>query len=97
MLMQKGARAMSEADVHINFNAPAILRKAPSMNKERISSATAYTVVEGTLDECIRQFTSKPISQHHLYDIHTTAQGEMITEVMSAKQISELVRLRDFL
>ena len=88
---------MSDTDAHINFNAPAILRKAPSMNKERISIATPYTVVEGTLDECIRQFTSKPIAQHHLYDIHTTPQGEMITEVMSAKQIIELVRLRDFL
>src|SRR3954454_18563815 len=92
-----GAQTMSDTDTHINFNAAAVLRKAPSMNKERISSATPYTVVEGTLDECIRQFTSKPISQHHLYDIHTTQQGEMITEVLSPKQIIELVRLRDLL
>jgi hypothetical protein len=88
---------MSDTDAHINFGAPAVLRKAPSVNKDRISSATSYTVVDGTLDECIRQFTSKPTSQQHLYDIHTAPQGEMITEVLSAKQIIELVRLRDFL
>ena len=38
------------------------------MKQERISSANLYTVVDGTLDECIRQFTSKPISQQHLYE-----------------------------
>ena len=67
------------------------------MNKERISTASPYAVVEGTLDECMLQFTSKPISQQHLYDIYTAPQGEMITEVLSPKQIVELVRLRAFL
>jgi hypothetical protein len=32
-----------------------------------------------------------------LYDIQTAPQGEMITEVLSTKQIIELVRLRAFL
>ena len=69
-----------------------------SLNKERISSASPYSVAEGTLDECIqRQFTSKPFSQQHLYEIHTAPQGELVTAVLSAKQIIELVRLRDFL
>ena len=43
------------------------------------------------------QFTSKPISQQHLYEIHTAPQGELVTAVLSAKQIIELARLRDFL
>ena len=88
---------MADTDAHINFDAPAALRKWPSLNKERISNANPYSIVEGTLDECIRQFTSKPISQQHLYEIHTAPQGELITAVLPAKQIIELARLRDFL
>jgi hypothetical protein len=86
-----------DAGAHINFGAPAVLRKWPSLNKERISSASPYSVAEGTLDECIRQFSTKPISQQHLYEIHTAPQGELVTAVLSAKQIIELARLRDFL
>jgi len=56
-----------------------------------------YLVAEGTLDECIRQFTLKPMSQLRLYEIHTAPQGEVITAVLSAQQILELTRLRDFL
>jgi len=40
---------------------------------------------------------SKPVSQRHLYEIHTAPQGELITAVLSAEQIIELARLRDFL
>ena len=57
----------------------------------------AYLVAEGTLDECIRQFTSKPVSQLHFYEIHPAPQGELVTAVLSAEQIIELARLRDFL
>jgi hypothetical protein len=34
---------------------------------------------------------------HHLYEIHTAPQGELITAVLSAEQIVEVSRLRDFL
>jgi hypothetical protein len=81
----------------MNFDAPAVLRKWPSLNNERISNARPYLVSDGTLDECIRQFMSKPASQHHLYEIHTAPQGELITAILSAEQIVELARLRDFL
>jgi hypothetical protein len=54
-------------------------------------------IFDGTLDECIRQFMSKPESQHHLYEIHTSPQAELIPAVLSAEQIVELARLRDFL
>jgi hypothetical protein len=81
----------------MNFDAPAALRKWPSLNNERISDARPYLVSDGTLDECIRQFMSKPASQHHLYEIHTAPQGELITAVLSVEQIVELARLRDFL
>ena len=81
----------------MNFDAPAVLRKWPSLNNERISNARPYLVSDGTLDECIRQFMSKPASQHHLYEIHTAPQGELITAILSVEQIVELARLRDFL
>jgi hypothetical protein len=81
----------------MKFDAPAALRKWPSLNNERISNARPYLVSDGTLDECIRQFMSRPASQHHLYEIHTAPQGEIITAVLSVEQIVELARLRDFL
>jgi len=86
-----------DTDAQINFDAPAVLRKWPSLNNARISGATPDLVAEGTLDECIRQFTLKPMSQLQLYEIHTAPQGEVITAVLSAQQILELTRLRDFL
>ena len=54
-------------------------------------------VVEGTLDACMREFMTKPVSQHHLYEIHTAPQGELVTAVLTAKLILEIARLRDFL
>jgi hypothetical protein len=49
------------------------------------------------LDDCIRAFMTKPINQHHLYEIHTAPQAELVTAVLSANHIHELARLRDFL
>ena len=43
---------MADNDVQIDFNAPAILRKWPSLNAKRLSETRysgAYLVVEGTL------------------------------------------------
>jgi hypothetical protein len=72
----------------------------PSLKNERVSAtlgARPYLVADGTLNECIRQFMSKPASQHHLYEIHTAPQGELTTAVLSAEHIVEITRLRDFL
>jgi hypothetical protein len=91
---------MSGTGVHIDFNAPAILRKWPSLNNERISAllgARPYLIVDGTLDECIRQFLAKPASQRHLYEIHTAPQTDLVSAVLSAEHIVEIARLRDFL
>ena len=91
---------MSEPGIHIDFNAPAILRKWPSLNNERVSAALGarpYLIVEGTLDECIRQFLAKPASQRQLYEIHTAPQTDLVSAVLSAEHIVEIARLRDFL
>jgi hypothetical protein len=91
---------MSSTGVHIDFNAPATLRKWPSLNNERVSAALGarpYLVVEGSLDECIRQFLAKPASQRHLYEIHTAPQTDLVSAVLSAEHVVEIARLRDFL
>jgi len=81
----------------INFNAPADLRKWPSVNSERVSGSQPYLLVEGTLEECVRHFIAKPTSQRHLYEIHTNPQSDLVTAVLSAKHIVEIARLRNFL
>jgi hypothetical protein len=40
---------------------------------------------------------AKPASQYHLYEIHTTQQGILVSAVLSAEQIVEIARLRNFL
>ena len=91
---------MSDKEVQIDFNAPATLRKWPSVKNERVSTtlgARPYLIVVGTLDECIRRFMSQPKSQHHLYEIHTAPQSGVVSAVLSAEHIVELARLREFL
>ena len=67
---------------HIDFDAPATLRKWPSIKNQRASATDRpYLIVDGTLDDCIRQFMAKPTSQHHLYEIHTAPQGELVSAI----------------
>jgi hypothetical protein len=92
--------SMPDKEVQINFHAPATLRKWPSVNGERVSAslgARPYLIIDGTLDECIRRLMSQPKSQHHLYEIHTAPQSDLVSAILSAEHIVELTRLRDFL
>ena len=91
---------MPDKEVQITFHAPATLRKWPSVNGERVNAslgARPYLIIDGTLDECIRRFMSQPKSQHHLYEIHTAPQSDLVSAILSAEHIVELARLRDFL
>jgi len=91
---------MPDKEVQINFDAPATLRKWPSVNGERVSAslgARPYLIIDGTLDECIRKFLLRPKSQRHLYEIHTVPQPDVVSAILSAEHIVELTRLRDFL
>jgi hypothetical protein len=82
----------------INFDAPATFRKWPSLNGQRRSdSAGPYLLLDGTLDECIRQFMAKPTVTRHLYEIHTAPQAPFIGAVVSAENVADLAHLRDFL
>jgi hypothetical protein len=53
-------------------------------------------ILESTLDECIREFMSKPASSHHLYEILTAPQSDLVGAILSAEHIVEIARLRDF-
>lgn len=89
---------MDGTEVHVNFDAPAVLRKWPSLHNARRTEGTGpYMLVDGTLDECIRQFIAKPVSVRHLYEIHTSPQPPLVSSVLSGEHIVELARLRDFL
>jgi hypothetical protein len=88
------------SDTRIDVSAPAILRKWPSVNKERVSAslgARPYKIIDGTLDECIQKFVLQPESQRHLYEIHTAPQSDLVSAILSGDRILELARLRDFL
>jgi hypothetical protein len=86
------------SDSQVDFNAPATLRKWPSVNKEPVGAslgARTYMIVEGTLDECIRKFILQPKSQRHLYEIHTVPQSDVVGAILSTDHIVELARSRD--
>ncbi len=87
-----------ETPAPIDFQATAELRKWPSLNGQRVSEAVRpYQVFDGTLNECIDKLMAKPAASHHLYEIHTAPQTDVITGVLSPQHIVELARLRDFL
>jgi hypothetical protein len=81
---------------HINFEAPAVLRKWPSLQNERRGSAPCE-IVSGTLGECLKMLITKPSFTSHLYEIHTLPQPPLVSAVMSGEDAAELARLRDFL
>jgi hypothetical protein len=83
--------------VHVNFDAPAILRKWPSLHNERRTGTDPYLLVDATLDECIREFMAKPASTRHLYELHTSPQPPLVSALLSGEIVAELARLRDFL
>ena len=88
------------SDSQVDFSARAVLRKWPSLNKQRVSAtlgARPYLISEGTLDECIQQFMQLREGQRHLYEIHTAPQSEVVGAILSTEHVVELARLRDFL
>ena len=96
LLPKAGRVAGNEA--HVNFDAPAVLRKWPSLRNERRTEGTGpYLLVDGTLDECLRGYMAKPTSTRHLYEIHAAPQPPLVNAVLPEGLIVELARLRDFL
>lgn len=81
----------------VDFSAPAVLHKWPSLANQRRPDRDSYQVSEGTLDQCISAFMDKPATTRHLYEIHTAAQPPLVTDILSPEHVAELSRLREFL
>ena len=83
---------------HVNFDASACLRKWPSLNNQRSPRAPApYLVLDGTLDQCLREFMAKPAGSRHLYEIFAQAQLPLVQAALIGEIILELTRLQDLL
>jgi hypothetical protein len=93
-LLTKG-RSVSGREPYVNFNAPAVLRKWPSLRNERRAEGSPYLLVDGTLDQCLRGFMAKPASVRHLYEIHVVAQPPSATAVFPEALVAELARQRN--
>jgi hypothetical protein len=80
----------------VDFDAPATLRKWPSLgNQRRVEAVSPYLVLDGTLDECLRKLMAYAASTRHLYEIHTAPQPPLVQEVMAGDTVVELDRVRD--
>lgn len=88
---------VSAAGSKVDFSAPAVLHKWPSLANQRRPDRDSYQVSEGTLDQCISAFMDKPATTRHLYEIHTAAQPPLVTDILSPEHVAELSRLREFL
>jgi patatin-like phospholipase len=70
-----GERKMTpnQTKSRIKFEAPAIIRKWPSLWGERQTEGRRpYLLIEGSPDECVRILVAKPTLVRHLYEIHTS-------------------------
>jgi hypothetical protein len=87
---------MFKESLPIAYDAPADLKKWPSLKNERVASKTPYLVYNGTLADCIRHLMAKPIKQISLYDIVTARQPAFDGNVLSPGDAAEIAMRKDF-
>ena len=88
---------MFREDTPIAYDAPADLKKWPSINHQRLNgNSRPYLVFNGTLAECIRELMAKPIKGISLYDIVTEPQPAFEQTVLSPADAAEIHMRRDF-
>jgi hypothetical protein len=83
-------------NIPIAYDAPADLKKWPSLNNQRVTTKTPYMVYNGTLADCIRELLAKPIKQISLYDIVTQRQPAFDGNVLSPGIAAEIAMRKDF-
>ena len=69
------------------------LMKWPSLGGQRISpkdGASPYTIMRGSLRDCVDALRNKPEASHHLYEIHTSDSA-----VMSAAEAMAMMPKRE--
>jgi hypothetical protein len=81
----------------IAYEAPADLKKCPSVNNQRVNGKSRpYLVFNGTLAECIRELLAKPIKQISLYDIVTELQPIFDKPILTPADAAEIAMRKDF-
>jgi hypothetical protein len=81
----------------IVYDAPADLKKWPSLNGQRLNGKTRpYLVYNGTLADCVRMLMAKPIKGISLYDIVTEPQPAFNQTVLSPGDAAEIAMRKDF-
>lgn len=81
----------------IVYDAPAELKKWPSLNGQRLNgNSRPYVVFNGTLADCVKQLLAKPVKQISLYDILTERQPAMDRPVLSPADAAEIALRKDF-
>lgn len=88
--------ACSEKALPIAYDAPADLKKWPSLNNQRVTGKMPYLVFNGTLADRIRELLAKPIKQISLYDIVTERQAAFDGNVLSPGDAAEIAMRKDF-
>jgi len=96
-ILMTNARAAGSRGPQINFDTPAVLRKWPSLGHERRAESIPYLLLEGPLDECLRELMTKPGAMRHLYEIEVASMRPLETAVLPDVFIVELARLRNLL
>jgi len=96
-ILLTNARAAGSRGPHLNFDTPAVLRKWPSLGNERRAESIPYLLLEGPLDECLRELMTKPGAMRHLYEIEVASMRPLETAVLPDVFIVELARLRNLL
>jgi hypothetical protein len=81
----------------IAYDAPADLKKWPSLHGQRLNGNTRpYPVYNGTLADCVRVLMAKPIRGISLYDIVTEPQPAFEQTVLSPADAAEIAMRKDF-
>jgi hypothetical protein len=81
----------------IAYDAPADLKKWPSLNGQRLNgNSRPYLVYNGTLADCVRMLMAKPIRGISLYDIVTEPQPAFEQTVLSPADAAEIAMRKDF-
>ena len=80
----------------IAYDAPADLKKWPSLNGQRLNGERRpYLVFNGTLAECIRELMAKPSSNLALRHRHRAA-ADLRPPVLSPGDAAEIAMRKDF-
>jgi len=87
---------MFRESLPIAYEAPADLKKWPSLKNQRVPGKAPYLVFNGTLADCIRELLAKPIKQIPLYDIVSERQPAFDGNVLSPGDAAEIAMRKDF-